>query len=169
MKSVKSTIIAIISLLLVLVISSCDNSGIFHQHTFSTTWTTNDTYHWHKATCEHKSETEDRAQHSFGDWSNGVKTCTVCKYKKRCIHFWDEGEVTTAATCVEKGSKSFVCKECGNTKVEDIPATGHTWNEGEVTAVATCEEQGTKTFICEVCKDTKTENIPANGHTWDSG
>lgn len=40
------------------------------------------------------------------------------------VHTWDEGAVTTEATCTEPGVKTFTC-ECGETKTEEIPALGH--------------------------------------------
>ncbi len=39
-------------------------------------------------------------------------------------HTWDEGKVTTAATCAKEGVKTYTCTECGETKEETIPATG---------------------------------------------
>lgn len=57
--------------------------GIFaacgHEHTFSEEWYNKDAvYHWHAATCEHKDEVKDKAEHSFsGD------ECTVCHYVKQ--------------------------------------------------------------------------------------
>ncbi len=35
-------------------------------------------------------------------------------------HEWNDGEVTKAATCTEKGEKTFKCKNCDETKTEDI-------------------------------------------------
>ncbi len=88
-------------------------------------------------------------------------------------HTWDEGEVTTPATCTEAGVKTFHCTAsgCTETKTEPIAAKGHTWDEGEVTTPATCTEAGVKTFHCTAsgCTETKTEPIAAKGHTWDEG
>ncbi len=86
-------------------------------------------------------------------------------------HAWGEGEVTTAPTCKDAGVKTFTCSICGETKTEEVPATGeHTWNEGTVTTEPTCAAAGEKTFTCTVCGDTKTEVVPATGeHTWDEG
>ncbi len=61
-----------------------------HQHTFSTEWTSDDTYHWHAATCEHTEETLDKAEHTSSDWivdsaasttaaGSRHKECTVCE------------------------------------------------------------------------------------------
>lgn len=79
-------------------------------------------------------------------------------------HIWDEGEVTRAATCTEKGVKSITCTVCGETKTEDIAATGHSWDDGFVTRAATCIAKGVKTYTCKNCKITKSEDIEAKGH-----
>ncbi len=61
-----------------------------HQHTFSAEWTSDDTYHWHAATCEHTEETLDKAEHTSSDWivdaaasttapGSRHKECTVCE------------------------------------------------------------------------------------------
>ena len=42
-----------------------------------------------------------------------------------CAHEWDEGEVTTEATCTTAGVKTFTCAKCGATKTEEITALGH--------------------------------------------
>ena len=64
-----------------------------HSHTFGTEWVKDPIYHWHAATCEHKNEVSDKAQHIYGDWrvvtdatvlNSGIKsrTCTVCGYEQ---------------------------------------------------------------------------------------
>lgn len=60
-------------------------------HSFSEEWTSNETKHWHVATCGDTEEISDESVHSFGDWrvikiatenENGEreKTCSICKY-----------------------------------------------------------------------------------------
>ena len=84
-------------------------------------------------------------------------------------HTWDEGKVTTPATCTDPGVKTYTC-ECGETKTEAIPALGHTWDEGKVTIPATCTDPGVKTYTCQNDKNhTKTEAVAAIGHNWDEG
>ena len=58
-------------------------------------------------------------------------------------HTWDDGQVTTAATCTENGVMTYTCTMCSDTKTETIPATGHAygapvwkWND-DFTASAT--------------------------------
>lgn len=60
----------------------------------------------------------------------------------------------------EAGVKVYTCTVCGDTKKEEIPATGHVWDEGKVTTEATTEAEGVKTYTCTICGDTKTEAIP---------
>lgn len=51
-----------------------------------------------------------------------------------CEHSWDEGIVTTAATCTVDGERSCTCTRCETTRVELIAATGHTQETGEAVA-----------------------------------
>ena len=61
-------------------------------------------------------------------------------------HTWDDGQVTTAATCTENGVMTYTCTMCSDTKTEVIPATGHaygepvwSWTDGfKATATFTC-------------------------------
>ena len=84
-------------------------------------------------------------------------------------HSWDSGKVTEAATCKKEGTKTYTCKNCGETKTESIPKTEHQWNDGEITKEATCAEEGVKTYTCSICKDTKAEVIPKKEHSFDEG
>lgn len=43
-------------------------------------------------------------------------------------HSYDDGVVTKEATCTEAGVKTYTCSKCGDTKTEEIAATGHTWD-----------------------------------------
>ena len=63
-----------------------------HEHTFAEEWTSDETNHWHAATCGHTTEVSGKAEHSFGEWTvtkeatekaEGSKecVCTVCNYK----------------------------------------------------------------------------------------
>lgn len=64
-------------------------------------------------------------------------------------------EVTTPATCLEDGEKTFTC-ECGDTYTEAIPATGHDFAEYVSNEDATYEADGTETATCSVCGETDT-------------
>ena len=86
-------------------------------------------------------------------------------------HTWNEGVVTTAATCVKEGVKTFTCTACGETKTEVIPVDPN--NHEKVvtdTKAATCTEEGTETVKCESCGTVISETmLPATGHAWDQG
>ena len=63
-----------------------------HEHTFAEEWTSDETNHWHAATCGHTTEVSGKAEHSFGEWTvtkeateeaegSKERVCTVCNYK----------------------------------------------------------------------------------------
>ena len=101
----------------------------------------------------------------------GDTYCTDCETKvssgqaiPKIDHTWDNGKVTTEATCEHTGVKTYTCSVCGETKEEETPKTDHTYDDGTVTKKPTCIETGIKTYTCTVCQKTKTEEIPATGH-----
>ncbi len=61
---------------------------------------------------------------------------------------WDQGVVTTPATCEGKGVMTYTCTKCGNTKTEEIAELGHAWGEWEVTKNPTTTEKGERTRVC---------------------
>ena len=101
----------------------------------------------------------------------GDTYCTDCGAKvssgqaiPKTDHTWDNGKVTTEATCEHTGVRTYTCSVCGETKEEETPKTDHTYDDGTVTKKPTCIETGIKTYTCTVCQKTKTEEIPATGH-----
>ena len=80
--------------------------ALAHKHEFSAEWTTNETGHWHSATCEHTDEKKD-----FG------------------AHVWDGGVITRPAEYGVVGERKFTCKDCGYSYTEDIDALGAKDNE----------------------------------------
>ena len=46
--------------------------------------------------------------------------------EKKFDHKWDEGKVTRKATCTEAGEMTYTCKDCSDTKTEEIPMVTHT-------------------------------------------
>ena len=123
-------------------------------------------------------------------WVNGV--CTECGATHE--HDWQEQtSLAKSPTCTEKGSKTYKCSKCGETKVEEIPATGHTWkihqiaqNKSECKCSvcgatkahdlkvvskdpATCTKKGIIHYVCKDCGKKVRDNdpdAPALGHVW---
>ncbi|MBO5261455.1 MAG: hypothetical protein J6B45_00245 [Clostridia bacterium] len=109
-------------------------------------------------------------------WLNGYAAFNVTfteldiKAKRILDCDWDDGVVTTEATCGKDGVLTFTCSKCKGTREEAIPATGeHDWGDGVVTVEPTQDTSGTKLYTCSVCAQTKEEFLHATGHNWDSG
>ena len=86
------------------------------------------------------------------------------------VHYSDEMEITTPATCTEPGVLTGTCQHCYKLNpstissyncrtefTEEIPATGHTWGEWTADGDHHVRE-------CTVCGDKETE-----AHKWDKG
>ena len=100
--------------------------------------------------------------------------------KDECQHVWNEGEVTTAATCTQDGVMTYTCTLCEEERTEPITKLGHdfagewqsdadghwhkcsrcdatddavahTMKDGEIITAPTVDEQGTQKIACEVC------------------
>ncbi len=52
--------------------------GCAHTHTFSNEWQTDQTHHWHAATCTHSGEVSGKAVHDFSE----TDVCGVCRYDR---------------------------------------------------------------------------------------
>ena len=102
----------------------------------------------------------------------------------------------TPATCVDSGSHTEVCQQCGYEKETVLPATGHkeiyvSQNDGthvkkcencnkviagefncnfktESEIPATCVDSGSRTEVCEQCGYKKETVLPATGHIMPS-
>lgn len=103
--------------------------------------------------------------------------------------------ITKQPTCLEEGERTYTCKDCGYSKVEVVPATGHEHNgswehdeeyhyhvcihDGEIfdktlhtfdglkTKNETCTEKGQITYTCTGCGYQIFEDVDPFGHTND--
>ena len=67
-------------------------------------------------------------------------------------HVWNDGEITTPATCTTKGIKTYTCTSCGTTKTEAIAATGHGATEIRNKKDASVTSEGyTGDTYCTIC------------------
>ena len=105
-------------------------------HAASDEWTSDETYHWHVCR-NNQAEQLDKAEHS-----------------------WNEGVVTTLATCVKDGEKTYTCTACGKIKTEVISALGH---------AASDEWTSDETYHWHVCQNNQAEQLDKKEHTWDEG
>lgn len=114
-----------------------------HSHSYAAEWTTDETHHWHAATCSHTDQKSGYAEHTYTITSD-------------------------TATCTAAGEKTETCV-CGVSRTTASPAKGHT--EEAIPAVdATCTTAGkTAGKKCSVCGEVleAQQDIPATGeHTW---
>ena len=136
-----------------------------HNHEFGSEYITDDTHHWHVCGC---GEIGSKTEHSGGSATCTTKAvCSVCgkAYGATLPHSYTE-EITKAATCTEKGTKTFTCT-CGATYTEEIAALGHSY-DSEVTKAATCTEKGLRTYTCSTCAHSYTEEIDMIEHSYTS-
>lgn len=86
-------------------------------------------------------------------------------------HVWNDGEITTQATCKAEGVKTFRCtvEGCDETKTEPVSKAPHTWDDGKITTEPSCKAKGVKTFTCTVCDTTRTEDVDKTEHSYDGG
>ena len=107
-------------------------------HAWDTEWSKDNDHHWHKCKNANCTEIADQAEHS-----------------------WDEGTVTTPATCTADGVKTLTCTVCSATKKETIPATGHAWDT---------EWSKDNDHHWHKCKNANcTEIADQAEHSWDEG
>ena len=97
-------------------------------HDYQTEWSHDESKHWHACKNEGCNEKDSYAGHD-----------------------WDNGAITTSATCEGEGVKTYTCTTCKATKTEEVPATGHHLKKTDAKA-ATCTEDGNKEYwTCENC------------------
>ena len=108
-------------------------------HAWDTKWSKDNDHHWHKCKNANCTEIADQAEHS-----------------------WDEGTVTTPATCTTPGVKTLTCTVCSATKTKTIPASGHTWGTDWVKDDSDKDHHWHECTKCHEKKD-------LTEHDWGSG
>ena len=72
--------------------------------------------------------------------------------------------ITKEATCLEAGEKNLTC-ECGESSVEEVPATGHDFSDYVSNEDATYTADGTETATC-TCGETDTRVVEGSMLTY---
>ena len=146
--------------ILALAMIGCQNDTDTHEHTYSADWKSDETSHWHPATCEHTSEVSEKTAHTFGEavvtkeateTETGIKTytCTICKYEKT--------ESIAVLPHTHKYSTEWTSDETNHwhaaTCGHDVKSgeEKHSFDEGKVTKAATKTDVDKKTYTCTVC------------------
>ena len=106
-----------------------------------------DAYYWNIYEGWHWGEC--RSDHMFTIYVLGEHT-----------HQWDEGKVTTPATCTTEGVKTFKCtvKGCTETKTEPIAAQGHDFTKEDTAAkylktAGNCVDEAEYYKSCSRCSE----------------
>lgn len=153
----KKLLLVTLSLILVLVLASCD---LIHQCEFGEEWKHDAENHWLECEC---GKQDKAGAHAFGEWVEGeterTRECEVCGYKETApleAHKHDYSDKWS-----KDGENHWhACSGC------NVPAdkSAHEWDEGEVITEATEEAEGLMKFTCSVCEATKEEVIPKLEH-----
>lgn len=108
---------------------------------------------------------------SNGDTKDGTHSSKCIKgcngYSNETPHVWDNGKVTTPATHLKEGVKTFTCV-CGATYTEPVAKTAeHSYVDNVV--APSCTEKGYTEHAC-ACGDKFVDSyVDANGHNYENG
>ena len=137
---------------------TCKDTGV---KTFTCTICGNTKTETVKKTTKHlHTEIRDKKDATCKDEGyTGDTYCTDCGKKissgksiaKTETHSYDDGKITTKPTCTKRGTKTYTCTICGNTKTETVKATGHSFGEYKVVKKPTATKDGLKSRTCTVC------------------
>ena len=156
-----------------MVILSCSQE--VHTHTYSTEWTSDESVHWHSATCGCKDLKVEKFVHTFGDWTttqepteeaegSKERTCTVCGYTATEVIEKLAHTHKFAVSLTKDETHHWYAATCGHT-TEVSGKAEHSFGDWTVTKAATEEAEGSKERTCTVCGYTATEAIEKLAHT----
>ena len=156
----------------------CDTSDYSYKTSHSSC--SNATY-WFPIEVYEQKYTVYKPNMVWGEWSEWsdtavtasstrkVETRTVYRYSGAELgeHTWNNGVVTTPATCVSSGIRTYTCTSCGATKTETISTGGHKYTA--VVTAPTCTAQGYTTHTCANCGGSYVDSyVAATGHSYSS-
>ena len=86
-------------------------------------------------------------------------------------HDYDNGKITTNATCTDEGEMTFTCKRCSHEEYKSISRLAHVSDGKYVTEYEpTCTEDGMAYTHCKTCgKNMMCKVLKRTGHDWDKG
>ncbi len=159
-----------------------------HTHTYASTWSKDEFYHWHAASCEHINEVKDKTEHDWQATTVNPATegadgftlyvCSVCSATKKIVtprlkhnHTYGEWKTFRAASCTKKGEERSYCSGCGNYQMREtaIDPDAHALVHHEAQA-ASCTEIGWAAYdACALCDYSTYAEIAALGHDYAAG
>ena len=138
-----------------------------HTHEFSNVWSSDDTTHWHAATCGH-TDKQDEAPHTY---VNGV--CSTCNHAHENHNYGnytadDSNHTHTCTVCQksESGAHTYVngvCSTCNHAHEE------HSFDNWVDKKQPNCTEDGYKEHTCSVCGKTEQQPLTHSGHNYQNG
>ena len=160
------------AMIMALAFMSCQTDSDSHEHSFSEEWKYDETYHWHEATCEHKTAVGSKEEHTFGEWTVTVvateankdskeRVCSVCLYKQvKAIPRLDHEHDCSEEWKTDAVYHWHVCSICN----ELVEKEEHTFGDWEITTKPTETAQGLKERVCSVCGYVEKRNIAKTSH-----
>ena len=158
--------------------SVSENYADLSAHNYSTTWTNNDTHHWHVCLNTGCASIPDKTVHTFGEWiidkaatcmQPGTRhhICTVCN-KSVSETYSDPDAHNYASAWTTDGTNHWhKCQNSGCTSVKD--KTSHTFGAWVVDKAATCMTTGTRHHVCIACNKSVSESYTdATAHNYAS-
>lgn len=147
-----------------LTMTSCGNSPSGHTHSWSTSWSSDETYHWHK--CSGCDAINDKVEHTFvttviePDYDHQGYThheCSICEYSYN-DHYVDPLEHHYSSTWSKDESAHWhACIDEGYESLSKDYAL-HDFGEWIIDEPATEEHDGTRHRICNTCAYTQIES-----------
>ena len=159
-------------MIMALAFMSCQTDSDSHEHSFSEEWKYDETYHWHEATCEHKTAVGSKEEHTFGEWTVTVvateankgskeRVCSVCLYKQvKAIPRLDHEHDCSEEWKTDAVYHWHVCSICN----ELVEKEEHTFGDWEITTKPTETDQGLKERVCSVCNYKEERNVAELSH-----
>lgn len=154
-----------------LTMTSCGNSPSEHTHSWSTSWSSDETYHWH--TCTGCDAINDKAEHTFvttviePDYDHQGYThheCSICEYSYNDNYVdplehhysstWSKDESAHWHACIDEGYETLT---------KDYAL--HDFGEWIIDEPATETAKGRKHRTCEKCSYRQEAIIPIGGET----
>lgn len=152
------------------MITACGCGNDKHTHTYSTEWSTNETHHWHTATCEHTDQKDKYGEHTVTTWTvkteaglhvNKVEqgTCSVCeKVVERTIE--NTATHTYSTTWSKNQTQHWKESTCeGHTPALKSEVADHSFGAWETKTPASSHQNKIEKRTCSECGYEETRTI----------